>query len=237
MNSKYSKYIWPAAVIFLIVLFCSVRCFAETLYVFYPTTLSSKAMQTEIKNICPGIDITVFGRYRDFSVRVKEAPPDAILTKTQVVETIENFSVKLNGSRKGSAEEPYVFLSVDQKIDTGSIADITVGVLDILGRKGMTELVGKFFSPPPKIKRVTKMEDLLSLLTFDAAKAILIPEHYVAHFKKISQLNFAITPAKEMKTGIVALAVKNGGSADATVTAIKGMDSAGTSLLEVDNWQ
>ncbi len=237
MKNRIRKSRLTNSILAVVVLFCSIECYAESLYVFYPTTRRPKVMQSEMKNACPSIEIKVFGRYRDFSTSVKETPPDAILTKTPVIEKIEGYSIKLSGSRKGATKEPYILLSVDTKVDPGNLGNSTVGVLDILGRKGMSAFVGKYFSPLPKIKRVPKMEDLLSLLTFKEANAILIPEVYVNYFKGLSKSNLVSAPVPGMQVGIIDLAVKNGRSADVIIKAVKATGAASTTFLEVDNWK
>ena len=210
---------------------------AETLYVFYPIAERPNVIQTKLSESCPGVDITVFGRINDFDAKMKEAPPDAILSKPVVIAMQGNYAVQLQGVRGGGTDESYVFLSVDKGVDPAGLASATVGVLDILSRKEMTAFVEGFIKPTPQLKRVTKMEDLLPLLTFNMASAILISENAVNYFKSVSQLSFVVTPASGMKTGIIALAVKKDGQANNTIKAIKEMKGDINTLLEVDSWK
>ena len=211
--------------------------FSESLFVFYPIAERPNVVQGKLSDACPGIDITVFGRVGDFTSRVQGGPPDAILSKPIVIQQFPDYAIQLQGARGDKTEEPYVFLSVDKGIDPAGLADVTVGMIDILGRKEMTDFVGGFLSPTPKLKRVTKMEDLLPLLTFNMCGAILIGENSVGYFKSISQLNFVITPSGGMKNGMIAIAVKKGSNAEKILTAIKGLKSDVNTLLEVDSWK
>ncbi len=194
-------------------------------------------MQSKMTNACPDLKITVFGRFRDFVEKTKETPPSAILSKTSVVKHINGYSVCLHGVRKGSTEEPYVLLSVDKKIDSINLVGITLGVIDILGSKGTKQFVAQYFATKPRLKRVTKIEDLLPLLTFDIADAVLIPENYIRYFKQISNLNFVINPVQEMTAGIVVLAVKDGCKSLLTISSIKGLGDVENALFEVENWK
>ncbi len=213
------------------------NCPAETLYLFYPTTTSSAAMQSQLKNSFPDIDLTVFARHKDFSSQVKLTPPDAVLTKLAVIKSLPDYTVIIQGSRSGSNIENYVLMSVDAAVDPGGLTDITIGVLDILGRYEMKNFVGEYIKPTPKLKRVTKVEDLLPLLTFDMAKAILIPENQQDYFKSISNMNFVSVPVPGMKIGIVNLGVKQGANVDKIINAVKNMRAEDLALFEVDKWK
>jgi len=210
---------------------------AESLYVFIPSKLRPVVMQEKLLQACPGIDIMVFGRHKDFANQVKANSPDAILTKIPVIENIGGYAVCLKGGRGGSADELYILLSVNKKVEPANIGKLKIGVFDILGRKKMKTFIGKFFNPVPKLKRVSKMEDLLQLLTFNMADAVLTPENTAPYFKEISNLNFVTTPVPDMKTEIVSLAQKDGTAASKTIEAIKKMDAKTMALLEVDTWK
>ncbi len=211
--------------------------YAERLYVFYPSTVRTQIMQKELTNALPGIDIRVFGRYRDFKAKTKADSPDAILSKPPVIKSLPKYSINLQGSKKSKTKEAYVLLSVIQgtKLNPANMAGITVGAFDILGRKSMKKFIGKYLKANPKIKRVSKVEDLLQLLTFNMVKAILIPKIHVKYFKEISKLHFVVTPVPKMQVGIIALAVKNNGNATNTLKAFTNISSKVKALLDVDN--
>ncbi len=209
----------------------------EMLYVFYPSTIRPVLMQQKMAEACPGIQIRVFGRFTDFETQVSADKPDAILTKYPVIMQIGGYSPALKGSRKGKSEESSVLLSVDEKIDLNSISSVSIGIFDILGRDGMKKMCGSYFSQEPRLRLVSKIEDMLQLLTLNMAKAILIPENHLAYFKELSNLNFAVTPLPNVSTGIIALAVRDGGIAVLSAKALTGMDGKSMAMLEVDKWE
>jgi hypothetical protein len=214
---------------------------SETLYVFYPLSATTASVEKRIKSACPGIEITVFGRFKDFEDGVISHAPDAVLTKPAVIEQVGGYDIRLNGIRKGNTEESYIFLSVDRAIDVSgtfpNLAGKTIGVFDILGRKGMDRFIGKFLNPVPELQRVSKIEDLLQLLTYNMVEGILIPETDAELYKKISNLNFVVTPFPNMKAGILALGVKTGKEAALTVKVLTALNEQNMSLLEVDKWK
>ncbi len=231
------KHYMLVTIFFVSMLGCCFESHAESLYVFYPTKIPPNILQSKLIAACPGIEIIVFGRFKDFKTNVIEIPPDAILSKEPVVSLFTDYSPNLQGIRNGSTYELYVLLSVDEKVDPNSVTDTSLGILDILGRKGMGDFVKNFLPSKPKLKRATKIEDLLPLLTFNMAKAIIVTDNLVDHFKEISKLNFVFTPIPEMKAGIITLATKKNGSANKIVSAIKGMDKNDIIIMEVDNWK
>lgn len=235
MNFKHKAIYFYIVFIFPVLLACPGVC-GESLYVFTPSRIRPVVLQEQLRDACPGIDIKVFGRHKDFEKQVRAKNPDAVLTKAPVVRHIGGYSVLLRGSRKGSVKEQYVLLSVDKKIDLNEKKP-AIGVFDILGRKEMKKFVGNYFNPVPRMKRVSKMEDLLQLLTFNMAGAVLVPENVVPWFRELSNLNFAVTPVEKMRIDIISLAGKKGAKVERTIEAMKKIDSKTMSLLEVEKWE
>ncbi len=223
------------SVILLMTILFNSTCFANTLYVFYPSTIRTRTLQQKLQNGCPDINISVFGRFKDFNEKVKIDQPNAILTKTPVVEYIGGYTIKLKGNRNGKIVESFVLLSVDAPVTLDNLAGESIGVFAILGRKEMKKYIGGFIHGKHKLKRVSKMEDFLPLLAFNMAKAILVPDYTVEYFQRLSKLNFVNSPVPNMEVEIITLALKDINSS-AAVASIKGLNNDLNSLLEVDKW-
>lgn len=209
---------------------------SESLYIFFPTTARPQMLQQLFNQSAPGVEVTVFGRYRDFFAFVQKEPPDAILTKGPVIDALASYTIKLTGSRNGKVEDPFVLLSVAKKIELQQIPDLTVGILDMLGRKGMHDFMAPYFKAVPRLERVSKLEDLLSLLTLNMVDAVLIPEIQAIFFQSVSNLQFQVTQVPQMRTKIIALAVRENREVQAIIKALFGLDEQVMSLLEVTNW-
>ena len=224
----------------LFLLLFAVRSFSkEKLYVFYPTTERPRAIQDKMEKIINGTSVTVFGRHCDFIARIATDPPDAILTKPLLLMHMENFAVRLTGVRKGRSGESYVLLSVKNSVEITSVNSNTViGVVDVFGRTGLKTFMGQFFSEEPRIKRVTKVEDLLPLLSFNMAAAILIEDFFIDYFTSTSQLPFQIVRFDESKYGIIALGVnRNGSNAETILNTLKNNDGNIGALFGLDSWK
>ncbi len=210
----------------------------DKVYVFYPSVARPQAIQDKIQSSAQGVEVTVYGRYNDFTAKMEMEPAQMIITKPALINKYDDYEVKIKGTRAGKTEESYVLLSINNRVDIATLTPETViGTIDIFGRNGMNDFAKQFFTKVPKLKRVIKMEDLLPLLTFNMAAAILVQEPAVQYFESTSNLKFTITKLSETKDGIVALAVKSGGKADKIATVLKSADKELCSFFEVDLWK
>jgi hypothetical protein len=232
-----AKYFIKGAILIWGAIFLVQPVYAERLYVFYPSVVRTQIMQKKLSRALPGVEIRVFGRYRDFKAKTKADSPDAILSKAPIIKQLRGYSIKQKGIRDDETNESYVLLSVGKRINPANMANTTIGVFDILGRRGMKKFIGQYFSVTPRLKRVSKMEDLLQLLTFNMVDAILIPEIYVEYFKGISKLYFIKTSVPNMRVGIVALAVKKRRYATHILRSLTSMNNDFKTLLDIDNWE
>ena len=224
--------------LFLLLLTTSAVFAQKNLYIFYPSIVRPQTIQDKVEKVFHGTTVTVFGRYNDFSAKIGIEPPDMIITKTMLIRQLGSYTTVLNGFRNGKSEDKYVLLSINQPVDPKSITSETlIGSIDILGRNGMNTFVSQFFPTTPKLKRVTKMEDLLPLLTFNMTAAILVQEPAVSYFKATSNLKFNVTPLPPTKDGIVALGIKDGIDPGKTIVALKSVDEEIRAFFEIDLWK
>lgn len=232
-----ARYFIKAVILIGSMIFLVQPVYAERLYVFYPSVVRTQVMQKKLSRALPGIEVRVFGRYKDFRAKTKTDSPDAILSKAPVIQHMRGYFIKRKGIRDNETDESYVLLSVGNRLNPNNMAGTSIGVFDILGRKGMKKFIGNYFRPKPRIKRVSKMEDLLQLLTFNMVDAVLIPEIYVAYFKEISQLHFIVTPVPKMRVGIIALAIKSRRNPTHILRSITSMNYNIRTLLDIENWE
>ncbi len=167
---------------------------AESLYVYYPSTVKSNVVQMGIQGAAEGVTVVVFGKYRDFVTKASADNPDAIMIRGESLSDLTGYNVVSNASRDGGREEKYVLLSIDTPIELGSLASETViGVVDINRRNEMNAFVSRLLGVSPSVKHVTKVEDLLPLLSFGMAQAVVVTESDIEYFKGVSNLNLVTT--------------------------------------------
>ena len=147
-----------------------------TLYVILPTEIRPRAMQQILGKNCPGVQIKVFPRFTEFRDKTKEDPPDAVLALRAVADVTRaflsdkpdieegSFAVGMRGHKDGADEEEYVLLS-EKDISQKKIGEMTIGVVNIMSRGDMPGYLEKKLGEKPRIKTVSKLEDLLSPVT------------------------------------------------------------------------
>ncbi len=207
---------------------------SQKLYIYYPVPMKPRAIQEQFSASCPGFEIKVFGRNNDFITIIKQDSPEAIITKTELIRYLPDYTVKLNGMRQGVTEESYVLMSVNNPLKISALGpEKVIGVLDFLGRTKMFSFIKELTNTEPKIKRVAKVEDLLPLLSFDMAKGVILTEYNSTYIQEKSKLTFFITPIEEKKYGIISLAIKNGIDGSQIEETVKKV----VPIMGIDKWQ
>jgi hypothetical protein len=183
------------------------------------------------------MSVTVFGRYIDFVEQVKASVPDAILTKPDVIRQFGSYSLRMSGLRHGSSDEPYVLVSEKKKTREKQQGNLTIGAVDFLGRHAMDSLVQSIVPMPARTNRVSKIEDLLPLLTFGMADAVLVSSTDADFLARTSNIELQRSEITGRKIGIIGLGIKKEGGADAAVRAIKELSKETKLLFDIEEWR
>jgi len=226
---------WFSVLVFLLGLAGAKSLAAESLYVFFPTTVRPYVLQKGLAG--SGLEVTAFGRFADFEDETRSKPPDAILSLPEVIGSMEGYRVAVPGKHNGESREPYFLMGVEKAVDPTRIAGGTIGVVDFLGRKGMQKFMADIFQPTPAFKTVAKVEDLLPLITFKMADGILVTQAQANYFRSISHLTFVLTPMPKAKAGALCLAVRKGAEAPKAIRTLKAMDADLRKLLGDVRWE
>lgn len=207
-----------------------------TLYVFLHTDVKSTVLEKTLQGSLPDLVVTVFGRFRDFEQALSAHPPDAVLALQPLLEA-RKLSATLRGIGQGRDVEPYVLMSVGNPL-AGSLAGRTIGVVDLLGRTDtQTFVLALLKAPEARLKLVTKLEDLLSLLQFAAADAILVPARIVKSFTERSRLSLQVRALPDVAVGRASVAVLTPAARATVVRGIERLDVATNQLMGVESWR
>ena len=205
-------------------------------HVFLHLDAKSSVVERTLQQHLPQLDVTVFGRLRDFEERLTASRPDAVLSIGPVLRQ-HGQAVSLQGYRDGKSVEPYVLASVNQPLE-GSLAGKTIGVVELLGREGTQAFVSDLLKTATlKIKRVAKVEDLLPLLEFSAADGVLLPSSMLGMLVERTRLAIKTKELPGALVGLPAIAVLNPAARDLIVKSFQGLDAATKQLLGIDSWR
>jgi hypothetical protein len=222
---------------FWLLLAASLALAGEKCYVFIPSDAKPTAIQEALQQTLKGVEVTVFGRQKDFVTMLETQPAAAVITHPELIAQLPGFSIALQGTKGGKGSEALTILSVSAPMKAADLtAEATIGLYDFLGREDMQKLVTQKLSVPSKIKRVSKLEDLLPLLTFNMAQALVITQSQVAYFKATSTQQFHATEVPSATVGLMALGTAQGASA-ALVAAVKALPTQTKQLLGVEGWK
>jgi len=208
------------------------------LLVYVPTNITVREFQTRLQGQLPDLEIRAYGRIKDFERAIKSENPDALLSYPVVLES-QSIARTAQGERRGSPEDNYVLVTLEKPLVLETLDGATIGVLDLLGRKRMPSLVSGIVGAPgkPKLKRVKRPEDLLSLLLLDMADSILVPERLVAELKKSSGTNLVTTQLRGKSLTLPSLGIITAGSSSKLIAeALNELDSQTKMAMGVDTW-
>ena len=212
-----------------------------SLFVFLQLDVKSNALEQALQKELPGLAVTVFGRLRDFQDSIASKNPDAIIAIAPLLEQAQA-KPSLLGMRGGKEWEPYLLLmtaaaAAAAGTNKPSLAGKTVGIVDLLGRDGTQAFAAAAAGTPDvKVKRVAKIEDLLPLLEFSAADAVLIPSSAVKRFTERTRLAMAVRELPNARVGLPAVAVRNEKARAVIIQAIQQLEGETRSLLGIDSW-
>ncbi len=209
-------------------------------FVFLQVDVKSSALEQALQKELPGLTVTVFGRLRDFQDAVATKNPDGIVAIAPLLE-LAQVKPALQGVRGGKEWEPYMLVmgasAGGDDSRKASLAGKTVGIVDLLGRDATQAFAASALGTSDvKVKRVAKIEDLLPLLEFSAADAVLIPSSAVKRFTERTRLAMTVRELPNARVGLPAVAVRNEKTRATILRAIQKIGADTRSLLGVDNW-
>jgi hypothetical protein len=206
------------------------------LVVYLHTNIRARALEAALQNQMPAIDVVVCSRHRDFERELAQGFDAALAT--QPVLRSHNLPIDMRGTRGGDEREPYVLLSIATTIDKSEFPRLTVGAVDLLGREKTAAFVANLLGikSPPEIKFVIKSEDLLPLLQFGTARAVLVSEREATNIKGLTKLDLRQTPLPE-RVGIAAVSFRSDAARRSVRPALEAMDADTRRKLGVDAWR
>jgi len=211
---------------------------APRLYAFVPAIERPRAVGEILTQGLPGVAVTAFGRFADFSAAVASERPEGALALADTLSVL-GIAPSVQGVLGGSTQEPYVMLAKDPADTLESLAGKTIGMVDIVGRAGLPELAKHLFglAQPPVVRRVLKVSDLLPLLHLDLAPAVALPERFQSELQKQSRLLLRTLRSSTAHLGRVALGFPTGHPDRMINFALRHAPASVQTLLGAEAWQ
>lgn len=201
-----------------------------TLVVFLHLDMKQRALQEVLGSALDGVTVTAVARYGDLERQIA-AGASALLALGPVLSSVDAKPV-VTGLASGRDTEPYVLLGKNVP-SNGQVRK--VGAVDLLGRKGTNLFVHEVLKSKVEVERVTKLEDMLRLLQFEMAEAILLPERIVPAMRSKSEIALQTVRAPN-EVALPALAVLTPAGA-IIAEKLKRIPASVRSQLGVDSWR
>ena len=102
----------------------------------------------------------------------------------------------------------------------------------------MSKFVAKLLGVPKvKVKRVTKLEDLLPLLQYSMADAVMVPPDKVETFRSKSALNLQVTTINAATVGRPSVSVLSAGQRQVVIDALQKVNPQVMTRMGLDVWK
>ncbi len=198
--------------------------------VVYAPGKSAAALGRSLGAGLGGIDVRVLVRAGELKDELASKPADAVLASPSA---LAQSGLKPAISGVGSAR--WVAVSLDATLTRDRLPGVTIGVVDELGRKGMAARVADILgAAAPTLRRVTKLEDLVSTLQLDLAKAVIVRDGEVAALKARTQRPLNVIELRAAEG--MAVAFVDGGRRAPIERAILALDAGARAELGVERW-
>jgi hypothetical protein len=206
------------------------------LVVYLHAAVKPRALESALGARLPAVEVVAYGRHRDFE-RALGQEPDGALALMPVL-SAHSLEPHLRGVRGGATDEKYVLLSIATQFDKSRVPSSTLGVVELLGRERTARLVtARFGLPPPReLKYVVKTEDLLALLQFKSADAVLLAEFDADRLIERSKLDLRKT-ALSGRLGLVSVSFPTARGKRLIQAGIVGLDAETNQKMGVDSWR
>ncbi len=202
------------------------------LVVFWPGR-SSAALAGTLRPAMSGVDVVVTSEKASLRAAL-EGGADGLMASPSVLRTYG-----LSGAMTGASEDGgrYVVASLSNALTNDALRGMTVGIVDELGRRGMKSLVTKLLGgTSPRLRRVTKVEDLLPLLQFSIAGAVIVRQRDLEGLRSRTEQKLYTRVLSNHSEPLVVGFVE-GGRRSVVERAVRSMSPAARSSLGVESWR
>jgi hypothetical protein len=180
--------------------------------------------------------VIAFVRVRDLENVLASYPHASIVTTAAYAGYLTGYSIRLKG-KKRDAQSTYLVVSADSSVTSANLASRRIGVLDFLGREKIPRFVEDAFGlKPTALKRVSKREDLLSLMGMEAVDAVIVEAGDLAELQRETKLRLSVVMESKPIDHFPVLAVPIGGE-DGVKQILLQQPKPVSEILGVERWE
>ena len=153
----------------------------------------------------------VYNRIKDFDSALAASPDAAVIAPEPFFAFTPGYKIVLSGKTGSTTGEKYHIITVKKDVTTGNISEKKVGVVDFLGKDGLSRFIKDQFGFEIKtLKRANKEDDLLTMLGMDAVEAIIVSETQYREILSNTKLPIMIIASSSKSFGFLTYGIKEG---------------------------
>jgi hypothetical protein len=180
--------------------------------------------------------VIAFVRVRDLEDVLPSYPHASIVTTAAYAGYLTGYSIRLKG-KKRDAQSKYLVVSADSSLTSANLASRRIGILDFLGREKIPRFVEDAFGmKPAALKRVSKREDLLSLMGMEAVDAVIVEAGDLAGLQRETKLRLSVVMESKPVDHFPVLIVPIGGEEGVQQVLLK-QSKPVLEILGVERWE
>jgi hypothetical protein len=158
----------------------------------------------------PG-NVSVFGRIKDLELTIATTPEVAIISTESFFNYVQEYKPILIGKIDGQTGERFLIISASKDVTKENISDKKVGIVDFLGRDRLPQFLKDQFNISAKIlKRVNKVDDLLTMLGMETVEAIVVSTSQYNEILSNTKLPLVTVATSSKIAGFAVCATRNG---------------------------
>jgi len=210
--------------IILVILILFSTAFSKDMYIFYPFTTNQDSLSMTLKSKFPEHTISIFGKYSTLSKQISLNPPDILISNPIIIEKYDSlFNNQLHGHRDTLKFEDYCLISFNEKyLNNRYLQNIKLGSVSYGNRADTKYLVETLLSQSGiSVKRVTKTEDLISLLRFNIIDCALVKKSECIKLKSYTKQNIFMRKIINKNIPIISIGLTERSNVKAFIKSIE----------------
>jgi hypothetical protein len=179
-----------------------------------------------------------FQRIKDLDEIISSYPGSPLIGSAAYIRYLPGYTILLRGKKGGMKLKKYLIISGNQGSKPINADTYKVGVLDFLGRDKLPDFVREAFGTSfAKMKRVSKKEDLQSLLGMEIVDAAIIEESDLAEMQAGTKVKLYVVMESKPMDSFPALACPVGAECAGLRKTLSIQPKAVLHTLGIEGWE
>ncbi len=223
----------------MISLLLSSTCYGQaTLLICIPGKQNTQQIQSSFDALLGAGKASVFGRIKDLEATMKTTPDIAIISTEPFFDYVQEYKPILIGKIGNLTGEKFLIVASSKDITVENIAEKKVGIVDFLGRDRLSQFLKDQFSIDVKVlKRVNKVDDLLTMLGMETVDAIVVSATQYKEIISNTKLQLVTIATSAKNAGFAVCATLNGKEDAGLKNALLKAPISLSKEIGIDSWE